>query len=449
MKRKKLILPVLLLSLSASTFAQKLDKDKLTTLIATKKLDEAKTDIDKVFTSPEASSNPEALAYKIRIYGEIVGDSTLSTKYPDAKNVVLGSFGELQKVEPDTAKMNALMKNPSILPINGLSNVYTSEFNVGREAFNNKDNVKAFNGFNNAQKLGQFFIAGGFLPSADRATGIDTLTTAYAGFAAQNAVSTNQAYADSAAMIYEKLASRKIKSAGGADMLPAYQFMVNYYETKKDDANFQKALALGKELYPSDAYWGQEETRMMTSSSDPNVLLTKYAAIPNPTEEQAATFASSFGEAAKDSTVDPALKTKLIDAEVDAYQKAFTASKNGLYGYNAGIILMQNRFYPLDDAYRAAKGETADLKAKRAAIEKEQKGVADTLANIFEETYTTLKGKTDRSKRETVVLGSVVDRLAEVYGWQVDKARGHDPKAYDKYNALFKKYSAEHGTYNQ
>ncbi len=127
-----------------------------------------------------------------------------------------------------------------------------------------------------------------------------------------------------------------------------------------------------------------------------------------------------------------------------AYELNDTA---GLYAFNAGVIYY-SIYSELDDKYNANRGESATLKAKRAEIAKQEMAYADTAAQWLEKAYNTLKAKQDRSKSETISLNRAVDYLANINYWQRDqtKVNGNN-KDYDKYDALYKKYDAEHNTY--
>ena len=70
------------------------------------------------------------------------------------------------------------------------------------------------------------------------------------------------------------------------------------------------------------------------------------------------------------------------------------------------------------------------------------------LLNGLKKAYNTLKAKQDRSKSETISLNRTVDYLANINYWERDQTKVNgNSKDYDKYDALYKKYDAEHNTY--
>ncbi|MFT4202964.1 MAG: hypothetical protein QM610_03540 [Chitinophagaceae bacterium] len=438
--KRRFIVPALLLSLaSVGANAQKYDKQKMSDLLVAKKFEEAKTELDKILANPEEASKPEIKTLKTRIYGEIVVSPELLKKYPDAADQAYGSFQEFLKDVPDTAAQMKVLKDPYIGGLNGVSNVYGYEFNQGKDGFNNKNFDEAFAGFKKAQALGTYFSENGLLAGGNR-NGIDTLTTLYAGFAAQNLASTKPAYKDSAVYYYKIIVDHKITTP---DAENAYKFLALQYYNNKQNDELSALLSVAKEKYPdAKDYWDQLGASLLTAGATPQQLLDKYSAASNPSETELQTYAEAFGKE-KNAATDTALKAKLADAEIDAYKKLYAGNPNPLYAYNVGN-LTNAKFDALEDQFRAAAGQSAALKAKRTSIEAKQQTVSDTAADWFTKSYTALKDKTDKTRQEQQVVKACTALLANIYAWKVDKARGKDAQAYDKYEALYKQYDAEY-----
>ena len=428
-----------------SVYAQKpekFDKDKLNDLIYTqKKLDDAKTMIDKVEANPKEADNLEALLYKINIYGAISGDSSLSKKYPDASKTAYGGFEDFLKKQPDTAKANKLIRDN--YTINAVSALYANGFNKGRAAFGEKNYPVAYDNFKIAAELGNFVLQNGFSSGGNK-NGIDTTTVLYTAYSAQNAEK-----ADDAVFYYKKIADRKIALQQGEGV---YQYLIDYYSKKNDDENFKKYLGYAKELYPAQsALWSQFEMQKMTSGGTIDEVLAKYksadAAGQIKTDDQYAVFAETFVNPQKTKDLDSAKKVEFRNAAIDAYQKAFAINgKQGIYAFNAGI-LTYNTFDELKTVQDGFRGQGAALKAKRDAIDKDLAPLADNSITWLEKGYEVLKAKTDRDKSETNSLKRCCGVLANLYSWKTDKARGHNPQDVDKFDAKFKAYDAEFSKY--
>jgi hypothetical protein len=281
--------------------------------------------------------------------------------------------------------------------------------------------------------------------SATTAT-VDTITVLYTGYSAQNAQ-----HQDTAVKYYSKLAGIKI---GGPDYEDIYKYLVQYYSDKKDDANFKKYLALAKELYPNDnSMWTQFEMSNMTANANLMDLLQKYQqdyAAGGMNEDKYIGYAEAFATTDKTQleSLDSVQKLSLKMAAAQGFSKAFELNNsNGLYAFNTGVIYYST-YGELDDRYSAYRGEGASLKAKRAEIAKQEMAYADTATLWLEKAYAILKAKQDRTRNETTSLNRTVDYLANIYIWERDQTKTNgNPKDYDKYDALYKKYDAEHNMY--
>ncbi|WP_447641480.1 MULTISPECIES: hypothetical protein [Chitinophagaceae] len=442
--KRKFIVPVLLLSLAGvSASAQKYDKQKMSDLLVAKKFEEAKTELDKILANPEEANKPEIVTLKTRIYGELANDPTLSKKYPDALNEAYSSFQEFRKAVPDTAAEMKVLKDPYIGGLNGASYAYSGFFNKGREAFNNKDYVAGYDGFSKAQALGSFFAENGLLAGGNR-NSIDTLTTLYAGFAAQNLSKDKPEFQDSAAYYYKILVDHNIATPEAEN---AYKYLAYYYYNKKNNEALSTLLPIAKAKYPdANEDWDQYGASLITAGATPAQLVDKFNSASSLNETELQTYATAFGKE-KANTTDTALKSKLADAEISSYEKLYAITPNPLYAYNVAN-LTYSKFDVLEDAFKAAAGQAAALKTKRAAIEASQQSLSDTAADWFTKSYTALKDKADKSKQEQQVYKACAAQLSNIYAWKVDKARGKDTQAYDKYEALYKQFDAEYNALN-
>jgi len=451
---KRIVFSFLLLGITAGAWAQKpvkFKKDDVVKLLAEKKYSDAKDLIDKVLANPKEQDNKEALTYKAVIYADIAADSALGPNNPEALQTAAATLEQLQQ-NTDTAAFNKLMREDQ--GINAVSVVYSKSFNSGLTKFKDTAWTDAYKDFYNAYKWAGYITRNGFSQNPDR-NAIDTFTVLYTGFAAQNASGyeqenggsfKNPAMADSAMSMYLKLADRNIATK---DMPAMYQYMIQYYQAKKDKANADKYLAVAKKAYPDKAdLWNQIETQAMLAGGSVKDIISNYEqkdAGGQMTETQYIEIAQTLANAEK-STQDTAEIAAAKAASIDAYKKAFNLSQNGIYAFNVGILNYQ-KFSELDDEYYANKGEEAAKKAKRTAIEKAQEPIADSSIAWLTKGFDILSNKQDRDKNDIVSLNRAVDIIANLYNWKMNKARGHDPKAYDQYNALFKKFDALHDSF--
>jgi len=406
--------------------------------VTQKQYEKAKEQIDKWANDPKLKDKekPAAYLWKLLVYSYLYTDSTLKDKYPNANAQALQALSDYQAAEPSLKSMRDGHFEA------GVGNLYSGSFNRGKDYFQNKQWDSSFTYFSEAQRLGTFLLTNKL--STTNAT-IDTVTVLYTGYAAQNAK------LDSAAAYYSILADVK---AAGPDYEDIYKFLIEYNSEKKNDANFKKYLAYAKELYPNDnATWTQYEMGNMTANVKLPDLYQNYlkdAAAGGMNEDKLVGYAEAFAtnDQSQLQGLDSTQKLNIKLAAAQAFAKAFELNgSNGLYAFNTGVIYY-SIYGELDDRYNANRGESAALKAKRVEISKQEVAYSDTAAQWLEKAYPILKAKQDRTKAETSSLNRTVDYLANIYYWQRDQTKVNgNSKDYDRLDALYKKYDAEHNSY--
>jgi hypothetical protein len=434
---KKIILLVVLISSGVYLRAQ--DETVLQLYRAQKQWEKAKDQVDKWLADSKLKDNEKATAYlwKMLIYSDISVDSTLKSKYPGAAEQATDAFSKYEAMQPDLKQLKEQHFE------GGIANLYIGAFDKGKDYFQNKQWDSAFKYFSQSERWGEFLIQNKL--SATNAT-IDTVTIVYTGYAAQNAK-----LLDSASKYYSMLADIKV---GGKDYEDIYKYLIEYYSQQKDDAAVKKYLATAKELYPDDnAVWTQYEMSNMTANTGLTDLLQKYqqdAAAGGMNEEKLVGYAEALATTDKTQTdaLDSTQQVAVRLAAAQAFAKAFEMNKaNGLYAFNAGVIYY-GIYSDLDDRYHSYSGESAALKAKRTEIAKQEMAYADTASQWLEKAYPALKDKQDRTRPETASLNRTVDYLANIYYWERDQTKVNGNTGdFDKYDALYKKYDAEHNSY--
>jgi hypothetical protein len=228
--------------------------------------------------------------------------------------------------------------------------------------------------------------------------------------------------------------------------------MIDHYSKATDKTKFEKYLAVAKELYPKQkAMWDEYEMDAKIKGASPTEIVATYkaeAAKGTLTPEQHAFYGGTLAEFDKEalSKLDSLTRIELKRTSSDAFKKAFEGTNNGLYAYNAAILIYQI-FGEMDERFYALRGADKNLVAKRAELEKTMQGVANETIEWFEKAYTILKDKSDRTRTETSCLSKSIDDLTNLFDWKRNRARGKDLKAYDAAEAKFKFYDGEHGKY--
>jgi len=432
---KKVFLAFLLVT--TALFASSQNYTPVLLSYTTAKFEEAKKEVDKLMVDPKAKDKAETYMWKLKVYSELYGDTTLNSKYPEAGKEAIEALDKYIALEPGMKLLKEDLRPVSLL--------YGQAFNYGRNFFQKSDWPNAYNSFAMCQQVSEFIGKNG-LTSSGKYT-IDTTVVLYTAYAAQNA-----GKASEAALRYKMLADYKIADKDFEDV---YKFILDYDTRQKDEASFKKYLAVARESFPnSNSLWNQFDMNYMSMNSNLLDIVAKYKAddaAGKLKEDDYITYAESFASPDKSqvSQLDSNQQDNLKKAAADAFEKAFNLNNsNGLYAFNAGV-LYYSIFGELDDRYYNFRGESADLKAKREAIVKDQQEVGAKSILWLEKGYNALKAKDPREKTEANSLNRSVDYLANLYLWKRDKSRGVNPKDYDALDVKYKLFDGEHDKYKQ
>ncbi len=246
--------------LGMGLFAQSLDKAK--DLLKSNKIADAKTEIDKVVATDKGAKNAEAWFYKMKIYDAIANNDQLKGQYPDARET---AFEALKKYYDTDEKDKPLM----LLKLENfktVQDIYSGFFQAGASQYNTGHYDSAYNSFSGAIRTSTYMNDRGWLKLP-----LDTTSTLYAGISAEKA-----GKKDSAAVYYGRIADAKIHAISGTNMIDIYKWLVDYYNNKKDAAQTNHYLALGKAQFPDDLFWPEMELDNARASGNKDSLFAKY-----------------------------------------------------------------------------------------------------------------------------------------------------------------------------
>ncbi len=453
----------LLLAMFAITMqlANAQDLKKVEIAYKINKMEDAKTEVDKAIADPKQQGKPDAMYWKAKVYAAIYKDPKLRDKYPTAMK------------DADDASRKYLEMDPSlaVLKANGAEgffDMYATAYASGVKFFNDKKWDDAASNFKVAVDYSDLIFKNKWTKTD---IPFDTTSILYLGYSYQNA-----SKHDEAAKYYGRLADAKV---AGDNFIDLYKYLVNHYMLAKNEAQFKKYIALGKELYPKNA-WDEFEIEYM----DQNLSLTQKAELYDK-DDAAGTMSElqylQFGDifvGAKSKEKNPGLDSAKIAMytmkAADAFKKAYAKNpKNGVAAYNVGVIYY-NIYLEHDDTYAAniramqalnadrpvekdpKKKAAADAKLKEqldpikkanADLEKPLMDNLDMSLDWLEKAYNALKDKTPKIAVEKNVINKSVDFLANLYAYKRDRLRGKDAKAYDAYDAKYKEYDGLHGKF--
>jgi hypothetical protein len=405
---KKITVAFFFLLIGAALNAQ--DFKKVQTNFLLKKIDDARTELDKVMADPKAQNSAEGNLWKARIYAAYFADEAMRAKVPNAGSMALEAFKKYMQLQPDA----------KLLVEGGLSvidQIYVTNFNMGRAAFDRQQWDSAFTYFVPATEMGEFITQKNWRSNKQA---IDTFTTLFAAYAAQNSKKL-----DVAARYYQQLADLKVS---GKEYEGVYEFLTKHYLNTKNQQLFNKYIGFAKELYPQQNLWGQLELAYAEENLTLDQKLKLYAEAETGgklTANDYISYGNMFANVKKgDDGLDSARAAEIRKKAVDAFQKAYNMDKtNGIAAFNAGVVI-NNEWNELRERYAGYAGTAPALKVKREEIDKLSMEVSAQAAEWLEKAYTVLDAKAEKSRVETTSLKNSARMLANLYIYRRDRSKG-------------------------
>jgi hypothetical protein len=394
---RKLFLLAGLAFAASGAFGQKLEKlDDVKEKIQKGKYDEAKEKLDKVFESPQANSNSDALFYRAIVYHNLAktkNDSAMSkTAMEDMRKYL-----KLEESKPE-GQRDMLSKFENY---NTLIDMYRTAVNQGVEQLRNNGYSTAL--FNFEKALDAFTM----LKARNLVTApIDTNVVYYAGASAQNV----QKY-DQAARYYNQLIDAKIADTGFVNV---YRFMINYNLDQKDTAAARKYLDLSKTTFPQkNDLWLDYETLFL--STDRTKRIGEYEALvkANPQNEQLAqSYAVELYNLIRSS--ENAEKDTVLQSRSEAaFKNLLTIDPNSPTGNLLLSQLYWSQYYTVQNKIDNIRGNFPEAVKKKKELNTQVDAIFErtlpylTKATEIYGSQTTLKPQ-DRANYR-IVLGQLVE----------------------------------------
>jgi hypothetical protein len=420
---KKVLIFSLMLVIGARSFAQSLEDIKK--MFNSKQLAPAKIAIDKYFSDAKNANNDEGLYYKGKIYNELSKDP--ATPKVDAYNYKLIAF-EAFKLQQVNDKKDIRMTFEQHLPYLDL---YGGFYDVGVSEFNAKNFASSYNAFSKAQMMENFIIERKYQYEGFKANKLDTALLINMAAAALNAADTVNALKS----------YRTITDAGivGKDYEQVYEFLVSYYNSKKDAVNLDPMLAKAKVAYPQNTFWDAIETENISKSGDKKAIFARYETLlaKDPTN-----FINGYNYSielynsiyVKDyTTIDSATSSKLISV-----LKATIPNDKG----NDANMLLTNHLFNVAADYSSRAtlikegklAKPADLKKKK---DLNAKAIAkmDELIPYAEASLKYFAAQPKLTVNQKIKYQQVLTNLSDVYN---AKANPKKAAEYDKMKAAIK-----------
>jgi len=447
----------LLTILFAMHTVQAQDFDKVKTNLLLGKIDDAKSDYDKILAKKaNLVGTPAAYYWKSKIYSAYHKDPV---KNPNAYNESKKALDEYIKAEPSLQLAKDNGQEPFF-------DIYIKCFKSGVDSFN----VKAWKGaaeyFASVVKYSDIIFTQGWASSKQK---FDTTAIIYAGYSNQNAGNL-----DETIFYYKKLVDNKVATP---ELLDVYRYLLIQLTERKDKVQFDTYLAMSVAAYPNES-WEEYNTEYIDKnlSMDEKVeMFDKLVAVGSISELESQTFGDMFMAGKSAEGVSQENANKYIAKASEAYRKAYSMNnKNFAAAFNAGISYY-NAFSVLDEkvsvnlkalqTINSTKPVAPKDPKKKAAFDAFYKAKIDSVRKIntsleapikenveaaiewIDKAYNVIKDKEKLERVEKNVALRSVDFLATLYGYKRDKARGKDQKAFDEFDAKFNIYDQLHDKY--
>lgn len=262
---KSLILAVLLATTGLGVFAQKLDKAK--DQLKANKLSDAKNEIENFMAVEKNKTNSEGWYTKAKVYTAISKDSSLKASVPNAREVAFDALKQYVQLEGNVKEKEKRQLSLTMDNRQPFVDLYAGYSKDGASFYNANNFNDALTNFKNTLAIFDFMAQQGWTNNIS----LDTTTTLYAGISAEKA---NKV--DEAALYYGKIAEKK---ATGEGFIEIYKWLADHHKQKGDIETSQKFVNIGKELYPTDAFWSGFELDMLREKGTKEQLFAKYEEI--------------------------------------------------------------------------------------------------------------------------------------------------------------------------
>jgi len=257
----KKFLPVLaLISFALTAGAQ--NTNDIRKMINDKKFDQAKEAIDQFMAKPKNENSAEGWYLKGRTYNSISNEATtpLAQKY----QLKVDAFDALKKSQLLDPKETMLKLEQYISYLD----LYYGLYDVGGNQFNTKNFQDSYNAFKKALEVEDYIRSKGYTYNGVTIPSFDTSLVMNIAIAANQAKNFPEAV-----QYYSKITDANI---GGPNAKDAYEYLVDYYSRKGDNANLFPLIKKARALYPDDNFWNEVELDQIQKSGDDQALFKKY-----------------------------------------------------------------------------------------------------------------------------------------------------------------------------
>ena len=430
---KKVALLIVMATMAITMHAQKLDKAK--SLLSSKKVAEAKTEIDNFLAIEKNKNNSDAWYTKAKIYLAIAADPALKSTVTDPRGDAFNAVKQYYEIDSkikDTTQRYVQMILENNQPLVDMYKSYSADGSTFYNANNFND---AYTNFAKCLEVFDFMSVRKMITFQ-----FDTTTTLYTGICAEKA-----SKPEVAAEYYGKIAQRKINSDG---FIEIYKWLTDFYYKKSDLANAAKYLNLGREVYPKDQFWDAFDLDMVREKGSKEELYKKYEQViaANPTNHlfpfnyAVELYQEGYNE---DITKRPATSKELIAKAAGLFKKVIEMKPDYanaqivmgqlIYNEGADIVAINKTIRPP----AGGKLKPDELK-KKEDLRNQTKAKFEEALPYFEKVEQILGGQGKLKMDDKTILKSAYDLIIMINENKSNKEKAEEYTV--KYNEVDKKH---------
>lgn len=408
---QRFLLSLLIILSSSRMFAQSIED--IEAQLQKGELDKAKVTVDAFLAKEKNQSKADGWWYKGVVYNQIAKSDKYKNLVADGRMEAFIAFKKYYEVDPKAIR-GTLEQHVRLFDI------YKDYFDLGVTSFGQSNFEDAYNNFKNALTVEEYVAGKGFEYNGFKFSGFDTTLTR------NIALSASRAKKDEEAVVYlKKIADQKI---GGEDFISIYLELIEYYGKKKDKANREKYILLGRELYPKDDNWYLLELDEV-DEKDKKALFAKYEELmPKYPDKHIMMYnyaveLFNYTYASDPKPADYRESQKKIESVL---KTAIAANKS----YPEANVLMARHFYNVlydyQDEMQAIKGITEADKKKKADLKTKMNESADQLILYSQAALDLYSAKPTLKAGEKGNFKVVAGYLSTAYDIKGDKAKADE-----------------------
>lgn len=432
---RKLFLAAAFAASLTTTFAQ--DLKDVQEKISKGKYDEAKDRLEKFLADPKNAQNSSAFYYKGVINNYFAQTDSAGTLTYDASREAFNAYKKALELDPK----NPMMTIDQNL---GFFQLFDLKYNKAIKDYNNKKYEQAYRTFQDAVEIQDYIKSKNFSLPSYTPPALDTqlinLTASSAYLAKQE---------DVAIPYFERIANAKV---GGKDYKEIYALVVQYHLKKSNQANADKYLAIGKQLYPDEDYWLSLEFGNVGTKEELQKLDDLRAELNKATTPAAKTDLQNQIHVIEDKHKAERLKrysdlmqkypnnnalatdyaielfnnTYVYDKKPADYtdrqaklqaalDKALATNSNNSMVYFLQSQHFYSQIFDLEDSRRNIKGNTPAETAKRKDMNAQIDKKYEDLMTASQKAFDIYSAQTDLKQQDKISYRKVTDQLIDYY----------------------------------